>query len=146
MNQRRRGMVGYLAVMALCVGLIGCGTASRSQLLETDESQVALRSFQTRAFDTLDKKKMMRTIISVLQDLEFVLQDANFSLGTISGEKFLKNNVLKISVTVRQRGENQLLVRANAQFGVKAVEDPLPYQDFFNALEKGIFLTSHQVD
>jgi len=146
MNRSSARIFSYFTVTILCVGLMGCGTASRSQLLAAEQSQVALRSFQTRAFDTLDKEKMMRTIISVLQDLEFVLQDANFSLGTVTGEKFVKNNVLKMTVTVRQRGENQLLVRANAQFGVKTVEDPLPYQDFFNALEKGIFLTAHQVD
>jgi hypothetical protein len=26
------------------------------------------------------------------------------------------------------------------------VEDPKPYQDFFTALEKSMFLTAHQVD
>ena len=44
------------------------------------------------------------------------------------------------------------LVRANAQFkayptlGAKAVDDPAPYQDFFTALEKSMFLTAQQVD
>ena len=51
-----------------------------------------------------------------------------------------------MSVTVRPRGEKQLLVRANAQYGVKSVEDPVTYQDFFTALEKAIFLTAQQVD
>jgi len=40
----------------------------------------------------------------------------------------------------------QLLVRANAQYGSKAIEDPKIYQDFFAALEKSIFLTAQQVD
>ena len=49
-------------------------------------------------------------------------------------------------MTVRPRGATQMLVRANAQYMDKAVEDPKPYQDFFVALEKAMFLTAHQVD
>ena len=51
-----------------------------------------------------------------------------------------------MTVTARPRGETQLLIRANAQYGIKAVEDPEPYQDFFDALGKAMFLTAHQVD
>jgi len=136
----------FLIMMVLCASFAGCASTSQGQLLAIDESQVALRSIQTRAFDTLDKEDMMRTVISVLQDLDFVLQDANLNLGTVSGQKFVKNTVLKMTVTVRPRGETQLLVRGSAQFGIKAVSDPLPYQDFFNALQKGTFLTAHHVD
>ena len=51
-----------------------------------------------------------------------------------------------MTVSVRPRGESQLLVRANAQFRLKAVEDPKPYQDFFAALSKSMFLEAHQVE
>jgi len=51
-----------------------------------------------------------------------------------------------MTVIVRPRGEKQLLVRANAQYGIKSVEDAATYQDFFTTLEKAIFLTAHQVD
>jgi len=127
------------------VMLAGCGT-SKSQLLKTDASQVQLRSIQTRAFDTADKEKTMRNVISTLQDLDFVIEKADLLLGTVTGTKFKMNVVLKMSVSVRPRGETQMLIRANAQYGIKAVEDPEPYQDFFTALEKAMFLTSHQVD
>jgi len=126
----------------------GCalGTASRKQLLETSQSQVQLRSIQTRAFDTSDKKKMLRTIISTLQDLDFVIDRADLTLGSVTGSKYVSNNVLKMTVTARARGENQLLVRASAQYRIQAIEDPEPYQDFFDALGKAMFLTAHQVD
>lgn len=123
----------------------GCAT-SKKQLLAASESQVKLRSIQTRAFDTSDKSKMLRTIISTLQDLDFVIDRADLALGSVTGSKFISNTLLKMSVTVRPRGENQLLVRASAQYGIKAIVDPEPYQDFFNALEKAMFLTAHQVD
>lgn len=130
----------------ICFLSAGCATASQSQLLRVDESQVKLRSMQTRAFDTIDKAKTMRTVISTLQDLDFVIEKADVSLGTVTGTKFVANQVLKMTVTVRPRGETQLLVRANAQFGIKAIEDPQPYQDFFTSFEKAMFLTAHQVD
>jgi hypothetical protein len=109
------------------------------------KSQVELRSFQTRAFDTLDKEKTLRTVIATLQDLSFVVDKADAILGTVSGTK-LDGYQLRMTVTVRPRGETQMLVRANAQYNITAVEDPEPYQQFFIALEKSMFLTAHQVD
>jgi hypothetical protein len=51
-----------------------------------------------------------------------------------------------MTVTVRSKGNKQTLVRANATYNLKSVENPEPYQDFFAALEKAMFLTAHQVD
>lgn len=123
----------------------GCATTSQ-QIMASDKSQVQLRSMQTRAFDTTDKKKMLQTIISTMQDLDFVIEKADFTLGSVTGSKFLGYAVVVMTVTVRPRGEKQLLVRANAQYGIKSVEDAATYQDFFTALEKALFLTAQQVD
>ncbi|MFQ5774169.1 MAG: hypothetical protein ACE5GS_06615 [Kiloniellaceae bacterium] len=109
------------------------------------KSQVELRSFQTRAFDTIDKEKTLRTVIATLQDLSFVVDKADAILGTVSGTK-LDGYQLRMTVTVRPRGETQMLVRANAQYNIQAVEDPEPYQHFFAALERAMFLTAHEVD
>ena len=135
-----------LFILGTAVLISGCASSSQKQILATDQSQVALRSIQSRAFDTTDKKLMMRSVINTLQDLDFLLQDSSLDLGTVTGQKFNGTNVVKISVIVKERNEKQLSVRANAQFGLNAVEDPKIYQDFFAALEKSIFLTAHQVD
>lgn len=127
------------------VSITACQTTSTDQVMATNESQVALRSIQTRAFDTTDKKKTLRTAIATLQDLGFVIDKADDELGTVSGTK-LNGYLLRMSVTVRPRGEKQTLVRANAQYNITAVEDPEPYQQFFTALEKAMFLTAHEVD
>lgn len=136
---------GILPILFFILCLSGCATTTQ-RVLDIEQSQVQLRSIQTRAFDTADKKKMLRVIISTLQDLAFVINRADLDLGSVTASKFTNNTVLKMSVTVRSRGETQLLVRANAQFGIKAIDDPGPYQDFFNALEKSLFLTAHQID
>ncbi len=134
-----------LIVMSAVLMLAGCQTDSKQQVLAVTKSQVELRSFQTRAFDTTDKEKTLRTVMATLQDLSFVLDKADAVLGTVSGTK-LDGYQLRITVTVRPRGETQMLVRANAQYNITAVEDPEPYQQFFVALERAMFLTAHEVD
>ncbi|MEI8349891.1 MAG: hypothetical protein WCI77_07035 [Candidatus Omnitrophota bacterium] len=143
--KKLRNYFGTIFVLLMIVILSGCATTAANALM-SKESQVKLRSIQTRAFDTTDKKKMMQTVISTMQDLDFVIDKADFMLGSVTGSKFLGYEVVAMTVTVRPKGEKQLLVRANAQYGIKSVEDPVTYQDFFTALEKAIFLTAQQVD
>ena len=136
-----------LYTVVMLVGLaLACGCApSTKVIMESDQSAVQLRSYQQRAFDTADKEQTLRTAISTLQDLGFVIDKADLDLGTVSATK-LSGYQLRMTVTARPRGTTQMLVRANAQYMEKAVEDPKPYQDFFTALEKSMFLTAHQVD
>ena len=139
---RRGSSGGWLAV---AVALGGCVPPSTKQVLATDSSAVQLRSYQTRAFDTTDKTKTLRAVIATLQDLGFVVDKADQTIGTVTATK-LRGYALRMTVTVRPRGETQLLVRANAQFGEQAVEDPEIYRDFFEALGKAMFLAAQQVD
>ena len=133
-----------VAAIATSIAFYGC-TSSKEQLLKMDESQVQLRSIQTRAFDTTEKNKMLRTVITTLQDFDYVLDEADATLGMISATKLDKHQY-RITVTVRPRGETQLLVRANVQYKQKSVKDLIVYQNFFTSLAKSIFLTAHEVD
>lgn len=133
-------MLGLVAI-----SISACQTSSKSHIMETSVSQVQARSIQTRAFNTTNKTKTLRTIIATLQDLGFVIDKADQDLGTVSGTK-LDGYSLRMTVTVRPRGNKQILVRANATYNVTPVLDPEPYQQFFTALEKAMFLTAHQVD
>jgi hypothetical protein len=134
-----------LAAAAIVLFASACQMDSRKQILATEKSQVALRSIQQRSFETADKETTLRTVISTLQDLGFVIDKADDVLGSVSATK-LDRYRLRMTVTVRPRGESQMLVRANAQFNLTAVEDPEPYQQFFTALERSMFLTAQQVD
>ena len=142
---KTRNLFVNFAVAFGLVGVTGCQTTSSDQLLRANESQVQTRSIQTRAFDTTDRNQTLRTVIATLQDLGFVIDKADEVLGTVSATK-LDGYQLRMTVTVRPRGQTQMLVRANAQYKLKAVNDPVIYQDFFVSLEKSMFLTAHAVD
>ena len=140
----RKIVISAFILFLTFITLLSCAPSTK-QVLATNESQVKLRAIQTRAFDTTDDKMMLRTIIATLQDLGFIIDKPDDVLGTVSGTK-LDRYALRMTVSVRPRGSTQLLVRANAQYQIYAVEDPEPYQQFFESLSKALFLTAHQVD
>lgn len=129
-------------VLLLAALVMGC-TPKNSRILDADgESQVKMRSIQTRFFETDDKTTTMRSVLATLQDLGFIIDKADLQLGTVSATK-LDGYSLRMTVSVRPRGKEQMQVRANAQFGITPVKDPEPYQQFFAALSKSMFLTAH---
>lgn len=130
--------------LMLSVTLTGCAYTAQ-ELLDTPESQLKIRSIQSRAFDTTDREKSLRVIIATLQDLGFVIDHADQNLGSVTGTK-LDHYLLRMTVTVHPRGSTQLMVRANARYNVTPVLEPEPYQQFFAALSRAMFLDAQQVD
>lgn len=138
--------------LTLLGALVACaGTSSQREVLGGGESQLKLRSAQTRAFETTDGNKVLRGIVATLQDLGFMVTAADASLGTVTGRKFTTDGAgqiydLRMTVTVRPRDSRQMLVRANAEFNNRPVDDPQAYQNFFTSLGKSLFLAGSQVD
>lgn len=135
----------HILLLIVALSLAGCANNSTQSALDVGTNQVQLRQVQSRAFDTTDKAKTLRTVIAVLQDLGFVIDKADLELGTVTATK-LDGYALRMSVSVRPRSATQLIVRANGQYQEEAVTDPAPYQSFFNSLAKGMFLTAQNVD
>lgn len=133
----------YVITLSLLILLSGCA-ATNDRILDVDnETQLQKRNYQSRIFDTSNKEKVLRATLSTLQDLGFVIDNANFMLGSVSGTKLDRRNKIKITVSVRPKGTDRMIVRANAQFNVSPVKDPKQYQNFFISLEKSLFLTAH---
>ena len=131
-----------LPLLLVCASLLsGCATTNQRVLDMGDETQLQKRSYQSRIFETADKEKVLRAIISTLQDLGFVIDRADLMLGSISATKQDRNQI-RITVSVRPKGNDRMLVRANAQLNISPIEDPKQYQDFFSSLEKSLFLTA----
>ena len=139
-----RVSVRSLSVFLLTIIIAGCQTDSRQQILATDKSQVELRSIQSRVFDTSDQVLTVRTVIATLQDLGFTIDKVDQDIGVVSATKAEKY-LMKMTVSSRQRGTKQTVVRASAQFNLEAVSDSEMYQKFFNALQQAIFLETNKV-
>lgn len=57
-----------------------------------------------------------------------------------------RSNLVRVTATVRKRNDAQLIVRTSAQYYLRAVEDPAPYQKFFSTLEQALFLQGQSVE
>jgi len=132
-----------ISSMAVLLALTGC--ASQNLAITDGGSQVHIRQMQTREYETLNKRDTLRSVLSTLQDLGFVIDKADYDLATITATK-LQDYQIRMTVTVRERNSERLAVRANARFNESQIDDPLAYQDFFVALDKAMFLTLHNVD
>lgn len=173
--------------LVLFMGLIlqGCamrwGTAiqwnSQSQILTSKDSQVKLRSIQTRVFDITDRIKIMQAVVATMQDLFFDIDVLDEDLGVVSGKKMFnndnfwgnnptyylyrtdeliifntnfrtwgpfnyRNNLIRMTVTIRPKEKTRSLVRVSLQYNIRAVEDPYIYQRFFKSLGQSLFLSA----
>ena len=150
---------------------------SRSQILMSEDSQVKLRSIQSRVFDTRDRAKVLRAAVASMQDLFFDIDVLDEELGVVSGKKWFnhdsawsdhptyylyntdelilfnsnfrtwgpfkyRNDLTRMTVTVRPKEETRLLVRASVQHNIRAVEHPEMYQAFFKTLQQSLFLSA----
>lgn len=133
-----------MTLIAAVVG--GCVTPAPPDVTGTGtNSQLETRVTQTRVYDTLDKAMTMRSVIATLQDLGFVIDNADVDLGTITATR-LDKYTMRMTVTVQDKGGKQIAVRANARIGEENISDARTYQDFFNSLDKAMFLTKNKVD
>ena len=137
-------MKKYLLFLLLAaLSLTGC-TSLHEDVLGTPQSQVQMRNYQSRCFDTNDRAMVMRAVISTMQDLGFIIERANEKLGTVSGTSYTYDS--KLTISIRAINDKQIVVRANAQVGLKPLDEPTSYQNFFNALSQSLFLEAHEVE
>jgi hypothetical protein len=132
-------------IMLLSLALAsGCATTAPDDVVGPG-TQLATREIQTRRYDTLDKPMTMRSVIATLQDLGFTIDQADLDLGTITATR-LHEYTMRMTVTVVEKGDARISVRANARIDENSVTDPATYQDFFVVLNKAMFLTHNKVD
>jgi len=149
---------------------------SQSQILISEDSQVKLRSIQTRVFDTTDRAKIMRAAIATMQDLFFDIDVLDEDLGVVSGKKIFnndnswrnhptyylyntdeliifntnfrtwgpfnyRNDLIRITVTIRPKEKTRSLVRASLQY-ILGLLKSLIYQKFFKSIGQSLFLSA----
>lgn len=82
---------------------------------------------------TADKRGALRAAIAALQELDFVVDRADFAAGSVSGAK-ADQYLMRVTVTVAPSGADRMLVRALARYDVTPVLESGPYEKFFAVL------------
>ena len=77
--------------------ILGCATTPATP----PKTQLEIREFQTRDYDTSDVKMVMKSLLNVLQDDGYIVKNANVELGLLSATKELN---------VENKGQAVLLV------------------------------------
>lgn len=103
---------------------------------QPQKTQLQIREFQTRSWDTSDTKMVMKAVLNVLQDEGFIVKNANTELGMLTATKEMevqntgaavlsallaganarwdKNSIIECSANVSEFGQ-QTKVRVNFQ-------------------------------
>jgi hypothetical protein len=161
------------ALCALCT-LCACASPTSNGGYPGVMSQLQIREFQTRAFETADTLLVMKALLNVLQDDFYIIKNADAALGVVTAAKevdvddrgfwgkafsdendrWKKNAVVECSGTVSGHGR-QTRVRMNFQvktydnrgaiMGVVQVQDQKFYQEFFAKVDKGVFLAKQKL-
>lgn len=133
-----------LGLLPLLVLATACRMDSQEEVLATNVTQLQLRATQSRIFDTEDRATTLRDVVATLQDLSFIVDRADDVIGTVSATR-LSGDAIRMTVIVRAFGK-RTVVRASAQYNLEAITDPKPYQEFFSALSKSMFLQANKID
>jgi len=140
----------YFVTICFCVMLLmesGCGTTSVPGMVlsgkDKQKTQLEIRQMQTRTYQIKDKDLIMKTMLNVLQDDEYIIEQVNMDLGFFnaqkevdvenSGEKFWetfwwgkayatykKNQIIDATANISEFGE-EMRVRVN--FRVKVMNN-----------------------
>lgn len=119
--------------------MVGCATTLPGDAFKWNETTMQMRQMQSRKFDTVDEKKILRGCALLLQDLGFNLTASESAVGLLNAQKdrsavegdqiavkilaavFLDADVkidshqkIKVSIVTRPL-ENQIIVRVTFQ-------------------------------
>lgn len=104
-----------LIALALVFGLSGCVMPGGGAQMQ--QTQLQVREYQTRTFETDDQKAVMKALLGALQDDGFVISQANTDLGLLTAQK---------EVDVKNAGEvapSTLLAGSQAVYKNNAILD-----------------------
>jgi len=85
-----------IAALVICLSIAGCAGSGGSYRSYTwgsnkgetpQQSQLQIREFQTRTYETNDTKMVMKAVLNVLQDDAFIVKEADANLGFMTASK-----------------------------------------------------------
>ena len=166
--------IEFLRVATLSSALLVAGCFSDSPP-PPQPSQMEMRSFQTREYDTNDEKLVLKAVLNTLQDMGFIVTTADPGIGLLTATKKVnishtkkevkeakkretplsQTDVLDCTANISEFGKTQCRVRVNFQRQIldatgatmqaSQITGAKFYQTFFSQVDKGIFLQQEGV-
>jgi len=154
-----------LSLTGVLIGLFGCATAPSEE-----KTSLEIQAYQSKTFEA-DKKTTFNSVVSVLQDLGYIVISASMETGFITAESPVKNTTdltgalfgvrsegrVAVTVTVEDLKATATKVRFNfvnrskntEQYGTQTnrdrpITDPKLYQKAFDKVDEAIFLRKSQ--
>jgi hypothetical protein len=128
----------YIYIFLGGILVLGCVPA----VTVPPKTQLEIREFQTRTYETNDSRMVMKSLLNVLQDDGYIVKNANAELGLLSavkevdveskGEAFIltlfggkearwkKNSIIECSCNVGEFGK---LTRVRVNFQLKVMDN-----------------------
>jgi len=75
----------YFVILPIIMFLLLPGCSFNTP--KPEKTQLEIREFQTRSYDTKDTKMVMKSMLNVLQDDGFIVKNANVELGLLTATK-----------------------------------------------------------
>ena len=133
--------VGLVFLAASLILSCAAGPSVREVIFDDQMTMLQARSIQSRTFELTDRIHAMRAVITTLQDLDFVIDNADSRLGVITATK-LKRYHLHITIKVNDRSSGRIRVRLQMSARMLLLTESF-YQEFFTSLEKNFFRKAH---
>ena len=138
--------------------LFGCVTPKSNA--EPEMSQLQIREYQTRTYETNDTKMVIKAVINVLQDEGYMFTNTDSAIGLVSVEKSVNagksvavtEGVVNISefgqqtrVRINFRVKTTKIGKRGTVTKINQIIDEQYYQDFFIKVDKGVFLQKEKL-
>ncbi|MDO9708520.1 hypothetical protein [Paracraurococcus lichenis] len=145
------------AALAALAALSACAPTAEQQAaaLTPSAAATAVRARESRRFDTGDRTLLLQSVIGVLQDLGYSIEESQAQQGVVVASRIAGGRV-RAQVVLRPAADRgATIVRATFQRVVprpgamlaygETLDDPAIYQGFFEKLAQSLFLTAHEI-
>ena len=146
-------------IFLVVIAMLGCRAAQAPELKKTS---LELLAIQSREFET-NKKIAFASVLSVFQDLGYIVNSADLGTGFITAKSPIKNDGYmtwtQATAFIEELKKGTIRIRLNfletsesvSKKGKRdtwdtAIEDPVIYQNAFTRIQEGIFIRKEIIE
>ena len=124
---RYRQLSGLIFLLVLAFVLTGCVAHLSPNAFVVNEETLKKRSIQSQRFQKIQRKQLMSSVVGVLQDLEFTIDEGDSDLGVFIGSKARSafDSRQKLSAALQILGGERVVVETSQRFRISIIIYPV---------------------